>query len=139
MNKIFYGDIQPNHKEHKIWINSKGIIKTYNRNKQQWGTLIQSTDEPAVPEEPEIIFEFTINNIIYQAVDGMTWQQWVNSKYNVDGFTINEDNIHTGNKFEYPFVSIQSSLVHATDVIQNIVYTTNWKSSVDIEGDEEGD
>lgn len=36
MNKIFYGDIQPNHKEHKIWINSKGIIKTYDSTKGKW-------------------------------------------------------------------------------------------------------
>ena len=57
MNKIFYGDIQPNHKEHKIWVDSKGIIKTYNYNKQRWETLIRSTDEPVVPEEPEIIEE----------------------------------------------------------------------------------
>lgn len=36
MNKIFYGDIQPNHKEHKIWINSKGVIKTYDYTKGKW-------------------------------------------------------------------------------------------------------
>ena len=28
--KIYNGNIQPNHKEYKIWVNDEGIIKTWN-------------------------------------------------------------------------------------------------------------
>lgn len=31
------------------------------------------------------IITFTINNTEYQAEEGMTWQEWVESEYNVDG------------------------------------------------------
>ena len=61
MSKIIFSNIQPNPKESKIWLNSKGQLTTYNRNKQRWGTLTQSNDrpgelpdEPIVPDEPVI-------------------------------------------------------------------------------------
>lgn len=28
--KIYNGNVQPNHKEYKIWVNDEGIIKTWN-------------------------------------------------------------------------------------------------------------
>ena len=33
------------------------------------------------------IITFYITNTEYQAEDGMTWGEWVDSKYNVDGFS----------------------------------------------------
>ena len=30
MNKIFYGNIQPNPKESKIWLSKNGKLKTFN-------------------------------------------------------------------------------------------------------------
>ena len=38
--KIYNGNIQPNHKEYKIWVNDEGIIKTWNGTKwvEQSGT-----------------------------------------------------------------------------------------------------
>lgn len=38
-----------------------------------------------------IIITFIFNNKQYQAEEGMTWQQWVNSNYNIDGFYIYND------------------------------------------------
>lgn len=38
---------------------------------------------------------FTISGIQYQAQEGMTWEQWVNSSYNTDGFIIHNTN-HVG-------------------------------------------
>lgn len=35
---------------------------------------------------PPVLIEFTVNDKVYQAVDGMTWGDWIDSKYNVDGF-----------------------------------------------------
>lgn len=32
-SKIYYGNVQPNPKEFKIWVNDKGVIKTWDGNK----------------------------------------------------------------------------------------------------------
>lgn len=34
---------------------------------------------------------FTIDGKSYEADEGMTWEQWVNSTYNTDGFFIRAD------------------------------------------------
>lgn len=34
------------------------------------------------------LITFTIGGTTYQAIDGMTWEEWVNSEYNTDGFYI---------------------------------------------------
>ena len=34
------------------------------------------------------IIEFTIDNITYQAEEGMTWEEWLDSEYNIDDFFI---------------------------------------------------
>ena len=34
------------------------------------------------------LINFSINTVSYQAEDGMTWEEWVNSSYNTDGYTI---------------------------------------------------
>ena len=33
------------------------------------------------------LITFTIGGTTYQAIDGMTWEQWINSKYNTIGLT----------------------------------------------------
>lgn len=33
------------------------------------------------------LITFTIDGTTYQAIDGMTWEQWINSKYNTIGLT----------------------------------------------------
>lgn len=78
MNKIFYGNIRPNPKESKVWLNVNGQLATYNRNKQRWGILIQSNDkpeelpdEPVVPEEPEVNpWEGIANGVYAMSADG---------------------------------------------------------------------
>ena len=51
---------------------------------------VEETDgivmKPYIP--PKIMITFTINDITYQAEDGMTWGQWVNTEYNTNGFYI---------------------------------------------------
>lgn len=34
------------------------------------------------------LITFTITGVTYQAIDGMTWGEWVNSTYNTGGFSI---------------------------------------------------
>ena len=42
---------------------------------------------------PLRIISFTINNVSYQALEGMTWEQWVNTEYNTRGWSISDDTI----------------------------------------------
>ena len=46
------------------------------------------SNEPVVivTERPSPSRAFTINGVTYYAEDNMTWEQWVNSKYNTGGF-----------------------------------------------------
>jgi hypothetical protein len=38
------------------------------------------------------LISFTINGTSYQAEEGMTWDEWVESEYNTSNFVINSDN-----------------------------------------------
>ena len=42
--------------------------------------------------KPRII-TFIVNNVEYQAEEGMSWEKWCNSEYNIDEFWCNENNI----------------------------------------------
>lgn len=42
--------------------------------------------EPVANTVP--LITFTIDNVKYRAEEGMTWGEWVNSKYNIDGYLI---------------------------------------------------
>ena len=49
MNKVYQGNIQPNPKKYKIWVDDKGVIKTYNgsewiENSTQGGSGSDSSD-----------------------------------------------------------------------------------------------
>ena len=37
-------------------------------------------------ENDKVIITFTVNDVEYQAEEGMTWEEWCNSEYNVDRF-----------------------------------------------------
>ena len=41
------------------------------------------------------LISFTVRSISYQAEDGMTWQQWVNSEYNTPNFIIDDNYVKT--------------------------------------------
>ena len=78
MNKVYYGNTQPNPKESKIWLSPHNGLKTYNQKKQDWS---QSTnnDSPNV-----VVSTFTIQETECEYEVGMNWLEWINSKYNSD-------------------------------------------------------
>lgn len=43
----------------------------------------------------ETLISFTIGSTTYQAVDGMTWGEWVESEYNTGGFYTNNGKVHS--------------------------------------------
>jgi hypothetical protein len=58
------------------------------------------------------LITFTIDGSEYQAEEGMTWADWVNSEYNTDGYYIGDyDNIYSkDNLFVLEFI-------HSSDII----------------------
>jgi hypothetical protein len=42
------------------------------------------------------IITFTVDGVEYQAIEGMTWEEWVNSDYNIDGYIIIEEQAVSG-------------------------------------------
>lgn len=71
---------------------------------------------------PKTLISFTIAGTSYQAEEGMTWEEWVESEYNTDGLTLL--NNHVGIKagmVAYP----SNELVLSTDTInKDGTYTT---------------
>ena len=68
-------------------------------------------------------FSFTIGSSTYQAEEGMTWEQWVNSSYNTGGFYLEDyDEEHQSYvliKNNSGIVAVQGSAESADDIISS--------------------
>ena len=60
------------------------------------------------------LISFTIAGTTYQAEEGMTWGEWVNSSYNTSGYYVRQDGAITNNIY---FVSTPAGHVSSTDTI----------------------
>lgn len=63
-----------------------------------------------------MLINFTIAGTSYQAEDGMTWEQWCNSDYNIDGYKVTFYNSITDDSGSL-FVIYSGSQVSSSDVI----------------------
>ena len=66
------------------------------------------------------LITFTVDGITFEAVEGMTWEEFVNSDYNTGGFNFNgmfADHVHTNTANVYVFNESTSSFVVKTDLI----------------------
>ena len=65
-----------------------------------------------------------ISNRTYQAEQGMTWQQFINSNYNTDGFSAKNSNVFfaTGDGYYICSKNDLDTKVLLTDTIQNTTY-----------------
>jgi hypothetical protein len=61
---------------------------------------------------------FTINNIQYGAEEGMTWEEWLDSSYNVDNYISSESKIYDM-YMEYIVLNSDYTNTHTTDLITN--------------------
>lgn len=77
-----------------------------------------------IPETKSDTFTFIIDDVEYQAEEGMTWEQWINSKYNTNGFYIYE-------KYNYEYIafsngdtviSTNGAGVFSTEIVKPINY-----------------
>lgn len=76
-------------------------------------------DNPNTPDEPELI-SFKIENKTYEAVCGMTWEEWVNSKYNTSGYFIYWNTVD--GRIDYDISVIQSPKDDSCAVMSGAVY-----------------
>ena len=63
---------------------------------------------------------FYVDRIAYTAYEGMTWGDWIDSKYNVDGFCIYENYIMEINEYYYV-----DNVSPEMNIIANTNYTLN--------------
>ena len=104
-----------------------GVVATFGTDKNAQSTTIHiAANDPdyagdykdtvtftvAVKDVPKPLISFTIDGTSYQAEEGMTWGDWVNSEYDNDEFSVDINAIKKG----FLFVSNGGS---------NIVYTNN--------------
>lgn len=92
-SKIYYGNVQPNSKEYKIWVNNEGSIKTYDTTQGTWSEVKggASNTQPAPAEK----ITFTVvdgagTETTYAAEKGMTWKEFGTSQYNTEEWPISE-------------------------------------------------
>ena len=52
-----------------------------------------SKENPYRISAPENLISFTVDDVIYYAEKGMTWEEWVNTDYNVDNFYIDMSSV----------------------------------------------
>ena len=73
-------------------------------------------------------FNFTIDDVTYQAEVGMTWDEWIDSKYNVEKFTLTyNDFCYSGLGEYYGFGAIASQLSSGSLIDNSKIYSFNYK------------
>lgn len=91
--KIYTGDVQPNAKEYKIWIDSKGSIKTYDTTQGTWSEVKGGANNTQPTPAEKITFTVVDGagtETTYTAEKGMTWKQFGTSQYNTEEWPIDE-------------------------------------------------
>lgn len=66
--------------------------------------------------------EFYIENDSYYFIEGMTWEDWINSPFNTNGYTVNNDFIHNSQGFRLE--DADGALVRYNDFIIAYGYYT---------------
>ena len=87
-----------NEKEDRLWGLSSEIESIAGGRKYHFDPLVLFSDGLYLGGfiEKKLI-TFTIKDMEYYAKDGMTWEEWVNSSYNVDGFTVISTGVYKHN------------------------------------------
>jgi hypothetical protein len=97
------------------------VVKIIRGTQVLWNSVVS-------PDDSQEIATFAIIDVggegtNYQVEEGMTWRQWVNSKYNTDGFWISEDTNSVVN-LDYREI-IRNSVAVTPDetVVSNTLYS----------------
>lgn len=85
-------------------------------------TVSKINDDSSEPETPDML-NFTIDGVVYQSLEGMTWEQWVNSDYSKNNngekkFVIYDD-VVCFQSINLPIINSETSqYIKGHDVIQ---------------------
>lgn len=98
----------------RFTVNFTGGADVTNTSLISWLKQYGKLTSHSMPEAT--LISFTILNWTYQAEDGMTWEVWVNSSYNTDGYFISGTSVvaNAGSK-----VAFNGVKVTATELIKN--------------------
>lgn len=109
-----------------VWINE--AFRTITFATPPTGDLLAWLQANGTKQGGVTLINFTIDGTTYQAEEGMTWQQWVNSSYNTYGCTIEGSSVKgKGNNGSPTYIYINQNLnltlVSSTDsIIKNATY-----------------
>ena len=81
--------------------------------------VVQCSDGQASVIEPDKIIQFFIGGELYEAYDGMTWEQWVHSDFNTNYYSVTGSRIYTDQQGQH-YVSLDGTvdgLVSPSDLI----------------------
>lgn len=87
--------------------------------------MTDSEIEAAVDAGWVTLISFTIDGTTYQAADGMTWEEWMSSAYNVDGYVSFSNSVGTSDHQRVVMYDNYTAAPLPTDeIIANKVYET---------------
>ncbi len=118
--------VKANNAKHTYQLKIYYPKKTTSQNSNQGATFSAHVEIVSIKDTDNLI-TFIIDGVTYQAEDGMTWTEWVNSKYNIDNFIIVNDRIRNDSyavcykKDEFCFLQPVSKKIE-----KNLVY--GWSS-----------
>lgn len=71
------------------------------------------------------LISFTIVGTSYQAEEGMTWKEWVESEYSPDSYYVSNGNVYTGEtvKGDYPIYVVTRP---EDEIIENEEYSVSY-------------
>ena len=79
------------------WVQGVSSTGTFVKNKDATWDV---TGVNGIPEGWTVVNDgditFTVNGTRYYAEEGMTWEEWINSEYNTDGFTAEGNIVNYG-------------------------------------------
>lgn len=69
------------------------------------------------------MISFSIDGTTYQAEDGMTWAEWLNSEYNIDGYKYNEEYTTISSSLGMEILKTDGSLINLNEeIVQGATY-----------------
>ena len=110
----------------KIGIGTTDIGSIYVGTNEIGKVYLGADTNPIYEKAAVTIISFTINNISYQAEDGMTWAEWADSEYDTGGFRYST--LYDAIMFEFNYmvgvVACDYSISGDTTITNNGIYVT---------------
>jgi hypothetical protein len=103
-----------------------GIVISGNKNLKFIKSVYYQPVQPNGEGGTSNLISFTIDGVSYQAEEGMTWEDWVNSEYNVDKFWCDGNYcVRPANSWMYAILNAKFIIIKPSDVIcDGCVYRT---------------